>query len=219
VVPFLHITTRIKGKPHDNLLKEMGGTGFPTLMFLNSDGKQITKPGSRSVKAYDESLVEVQDFMDLVKRAEAGDDKVASEVLIQQLELDWFDLEQAQTRRDALKRVSSKQKRLLEQLLIDTEIRSKIDVVNSLEEEDDQKIAHLVAGKHFMEMWDDKRLPHSDAKRYSFWWAIAAHAEQERDKKTLKKVVKEFDKLVDDNYRYRTYLKRLEKRLKDLPKK
>jgi hypothetical protein len=197
----------------------MGGTGFPTLMFLNSDGKKIQKQGARSVKAFDETLDEVQEFLDLAKAAEAGDDKAATAVLIQQLELGWFDLEEAQMRRDALKSVSSKQKKLFTQLLIDTEIRSQIDALKKIEDDDASSAAHRALGKKFMAMWDEKRLPGADNQRYSFWWAIAAHAEEERDKKTLKKVVKEFDKLVDDNHRYRTSLKRLEDRVKNLPKK
>ncbi|MHC5210431.1 MAG: hypothetical protein ACYTG2_06930 [Planctomycetota bacterium] len=198
--------------PYDGLLREMGGTGFPTLMFLDADGRRILKhAGPRTVKGFEKSLEEVQDFLDLAKKAEAGDDKAATAVLLRQLELGWWGLDEARERRDALKTVSSKQKKEFEQLLIDTEVRSLAAAV----EEDE---AHIAAGKHFAAMWAEKRIPRADAERSSFWWAIAAYAEHEGDKKTFKRVIGEYDDLVDDNSRYRNQLLNLEERLEDFPK-
>jgi hypothetical protein len=212
-VPFLHITTRIEDKPYDKLLTEMGGTGFPTLMFLDAEGRRIKKhSGARTVKAFEESLDEVQEFLDLATEAESGNDKAATELLIRQLELGWFDLEEARTRRDALKVVSSKQKKRFEQLLIDTEVRTMADAAEGDEAWQD-------VGKHFLQMWEEKRLPQADAQRFSFWWTLADLAEYERDKKTFKRVLREFEDLVDDNPAYRSRLDNLEDRLESFPKK
>ncbi len=56
VVLFLHNTSRVKGEPYPTLLKDNGGTGFPTLWFLDADGKVITKQGERTVKAFGKTM-------------------------------------------------------------------------------------------------------------------------------------------------------------------
>jgi len=59
VVLFCHITTRIPGEPHDELLKEKGGRGFPTFWFLDPTGKVIGEPKGRSVADFEATLKEV----------------------------------------------------------------------------------------------------------------------------------------------------------------
>ena len=40
-VLYCNINSEIEGRPHDRMLLDIGGRGFPTLAFLNSDGKPI----------------------------------------------------------------------------------------------------------------------------------------------------------------------------------
>ena len=48
-VMFLNIMTRIRGYPDDDLLRAVGGRGFPTLVVLDSSGEVVAKPATRSV--------------------------------------------------------------------------------------------------------------------------------------------------------------------------
>lgn len=63
VVPFLHITTKIKGDKYQDLLREKGGRGFPTFRFLDPKGEVIGKPKGRSVASWEKTLKEVMPKM------------------------------------------------------------------------------------------------------------------------------------------------------------
>ena len=39
VVLFLHNTSRVDSEPYPNLLYEMGGIGFPTVSYLDAEGR------------------------------------------------------------------------------------------------------------------------------------------------------------------------------------
>lgn len=52
VVLFCHITTRIKGRKHDDLLSQVGGRGFPHLVFMDGEGKVVGQPAGRSVESF-----------------------------------------------------------------------------------------------------------------------------------------------------------------------
>lgn len=213
-MPFLHVTTRIEGHPYDSLLSEKGGTGFPTLMFLDAEGRILeTYAGPRTVKGFEDSLVGVQGFLDLVARAEGGDKSAATDVLIRQLELEWFELEEARTRVQALEKVSSKQAKVLEQLLVETEVRCVAA------EAGDDPARRQAAGERFLAMWKDKRVPASEAQLYPFWFLMADHAEAIGDKKLFKKIVDEASDALKRNPRYEKVLKKLESRLETFPKK
>lgn len=56
---FLHVTTRIPDHPNDDLLGRMGGRGFPTLLYLDQNGKKIGQPMGRSVVAFERDLTNV----------------------------------------------------------------------------------------------------------------------------------------------------------------
>ncbi len=188
----------------------MGGTGFPTLMFLNSDGAPIlTHSGPRTVSAFDDSLENVDAFRALMAKAAAGDARAATTVLIQQLQLGWFDLEEAQARVAKLTKVNPRQEKILDQLLIETEVRSIAEAAQN------NRKKRQEAGKHFHAMWEAKRIPVSEGQLFSFWMMIADYAEHEYDEKLFKSAVDGFRRSLDGN-RYRRYLEALEARLKKL---
>jgi len=208
VVPFLHVTTRLEDKPYEKLFGELGGTGFPTLMWLDADGRKIqVHNGPRSVKGFEESLGEVELFLDQIEKAENGDAKAATAVLIRQLQLQWFEYDDALARREALTKVSSKEKKELDQLLIDTEVRTHVKTAGKDPE------AQRAAGAHFFAMWSEKRLPAGKSELYRFWTLMADHAEHAGDKKLFRRIVGAFDQSLGSDSRYRAVLDELEGRL------
>ena len=211
MVPFLHITTRIADRPYEKLLTEKGGTGFPTLMFLDAEGRILARDVPRSVKGFEDTFEGVQAFAALLRKAEAGDAGAQVEVLVRQLEMEWFDFEDARARVAALEKVGSKEQKLLDQLLVDTEVRSVVSDAG----EDSAKRQR--AGAHFLAMWEEKRVPEGEGELYAFWSLIADHAEAEGDKKLFKRVVDAFDDTLK-NTRYGRGLSQLEERLKSFPK-
>jgi hypothetical protein len=196
------------------MLGEKGGTGFPTLMFLDAEGRRLGKhAGPRTPSGFEESLEGVEEFQSLREKAEAGDAKAAAEVLIRQLELEWFGLEEAQKRADALEKLSGKQKKQVAQLLIDTEVRDLSAKASESREE------RQVTGAHFAAMFEDDRIPATQTGLIQFWTIMADYAEKNREKKLFKKIVGEFEDTVKSGARSRKTLKDLEARLDDFPKK
>jgi hypothetical protein len=105
-----------------------------------------------------------------------------------------------------LKKVSSKVQREIEQLLVDTEVRSLV--------KDAGRDGRVKAGAHFASMYHDKRIP-GFAEQHSFWTYMALHAAQQEDKKLFKKIIKEYKRLPNSSSKRRG-LKDLEERLNRL---
>lgn len=193
------------------MLSEKGGTGFPTLMFLDAEGRRLLKhAGPRTVKAFESTLAEVEQFQALMQKAEAGDAKAATELFIRQLQLEWFESEEAQAKAAALQEVSSAQKKQIDQLLVDTEVRCRAAAAGK----DMAKVRE--AGAHFLEMWEAKRVPASEDQLYVFWAMMARHAEDKGDKKLFKKIVGAFKDTIPGSSRYRPALGELQERLKNM---
>lgn len=204
VVPYLHITTRIKDQPYDGLLGEKGGTGFPTLMFLDAEGRRLlTHRGPRSAKGFQDSLKRVQNYLRIKAEAEEGDSKAQALALIQEINLQWYDFEEATKRVRALKKVSKAQERELEQLLINTEVRTLAAKPGDS--------AKLQAGERFAAMLEDKRIPSNESELFTFWGLMGLHAEASGDKRLLAKILKEVDRMPSSS-RQRRALKELQQR-------
>jgi hypothetical protein len=90
VIPFLHVTTRIEGRANDGMLSEKGGTGFPTLMFLDAKGEILGKPGGRDVAAFDKTLGALMAIKDLEKRIAAGEKNLDDDLFMAQLAMGKF---------------------------------------------------------------------------------------------------------------------------------
>lgn len=88
VVPFLHLTTRIPGKAHDDLFKVKGFRGFPSLCFMNADGEVLHKiPGNqRSLKALHSARENVERLLELTAKPES-DVNAKRDLLVLQLEM------------------------------------------------------------------------------------------------------------------------------------
>lgn len=52
----MHNTSRVDDDPYPRLLSEKGGTGFPSLFFLDETGDVLLKQGSRTVDAFAETV-------------------------------------------------------------------------------------------------------------------------------------------------------------------
>jgi hypothetical protein len=183
-------------------------------MFLDAEGRKLMKyNGPRSAKSFDKALAEVQEFQDLVKKVEGGDTKAATELLIRQLRLEWFGFEEAKMQVEALEKVTSKESKILAQLLVNAEVKSLADGAEG------NLTKRRAAGEHFVAMWNEKRVPDNDEQLYSFWSLAADFAEREGDKKLFKKIYEECKDALQRNPMYAGAVKGLEQRLDDFRKK
>lgn len=190
----------------------MGGTGFPTLMFLDAEGRRLLKhDGPRTIGGFEDALTKVQEFLALEKKAAGGDAAAATDVFLRKLRLGWLELEEARKLAGELEKVTPKQRAELDQLLVDLEVR---DLAQGAKARD----ARLLAGERFAAMWEDKQVPEGESELYSFWTLMADHAEAVKDKKLFKKIVSAFEDTLPKTAAHRSSLKELEGRLKSFPK-
>jgi hypothetical protein len=103
--------------------------------------------------------------------------------------------------------VSSTQRKQLDQLLVDTEVRCLA------EEAGEDRAKRLAAGARFEELWKQKQMPSTNDGRYAYWMLLADHAEKEGDKKLMSKVIKAFDDTLPNSAGKRSELRKLEVRL------
>ena len=97
VVPFLHVTTHIKGRKNDDLFrKKTRFGGFPTLGFMDADGEMILilHPSQRSLQGFEEAFQQANRFASLRERAKS-DPKAAKAFLILQMEMKKLGFEEA----------------------------------------------------------------------------------------------------------------------------
>ena len=211
VIPYLHVTTRIPNRSNDRMLSDMGGTGFPTLMFLDSEGKKLLQyRGPRTTNGFEQSYEQLGDYVDLLRRYKKGDKKAAAPLLIRQLELEIVDFEKA-TKLYAEAEPSEKEKKVIDRLMIDCEVRSLVDA----SQRDRKK--QIQTGQRFIEMWKQGKTPSGESQTFQFWAFICNLAEVEGDRKLFKSALDELKKTsVGKDSRYSRALRSMEKTLKDL---
>ena len=177
-------------------------------MFMDADGNRISMHrGPRTVAAFEESLTDVEAFLELREKAEAGDPEAQTKFLIRALKLGWFDFEEAKARRAKLTSVTDKQEAELRQLLIDADVRAQLDAAGR----DGTK--QREAGRRFVDMWREGRVPRGENELYAFWILIADQAETSKDKAMFAEVFGEFERSFGKDPRYGRALTRLERRL------
>lgn len=209
VVPFLHVTTHIPGEKYDGLLKEKGGRGFPTLLFLDQDGEVLARQGERSVAAFEATLKQVQGYLDLRRRAAAGEAGLDAAVLVAELRLGRVGFEDARSRAAALQKVSADQRAELDQLLLDAEVRG---ILENMPREAEKQAA---AGKRLAEIAASGRLPTSEVQR-GFWAFLSRYAADQKDAALLESCIQNLRQILPDDERARQYLANLEAKLQEL---
>ncbi len=178
-------------------------------MILDADGRKILRPG-RSQGEFEKGRDQALEFLATLKEAETGDEKAKIKAFKMKLELEWLSLEEARAELATFKKVSSKDRKAIDLLLVETEVRD-------LAKEAGKDLAkRRQAGARCAELWAEKQQPEDVYRLIEFWGLLADHCEAQRDKKLMKKVVKAADKTVKKNPRGRQLVKDLEQRYKNM---
>jgi len=211
VVPYLHIATRIEGHPYDNLYKEKGVRGFPTLQFMDADGNTLMKQGARSVAAFERSLYYMPRKTKLEAKVAAGEKGHEVDLFIARFALGEIGWEEASEQLKGFKKLTPAQKKELAPMLVDGEINHLVRSAGR----DPEKVKK--AGLRIEELLAGGARPSADVA--SFMWSfLLRYADQESKaglyEKALAKVRKRYE--GSDSERIQEYLKGLEARLAEL---
>ncbi len=181
VIPYLHITSKVKGAPHADLAKEKGVHGFPTLMFLDEKGDPIASPNKQSVDGFNSIFKQVSRFVRLRKRVAKGEKSLVNELFLAELEIHKIEHKEATARFASLKGLTAQQENKANQLLINSEVYAHIKAAYAAFNRGGRNEVDLKYGKLFAEMAAKKRIPNEDTHLFTFWSMMAKYAKSESD--------------------------------------
>lgn len=185
-VLFCHITTQIPGKAHDDLLRVMGGTGFPSFFVLDAEGHKLAVGGEWSNWPPPPS-----DLTTLLGTGKANLEKlgtlrtaagkpdaamsVKAELLLLELSLGYHAYAEARAAADGLKDLDAEVSEKIEGSLVDLEFDSEIAKLTAGGQPAEETVVAL--GKRFA-AW--KRVP-SGSRAPDFWSVMMQYAESQKD--------------------------------------
>lgn len=210
VVPFLHVTTNLPDRAHDDLLRTLGGDGFPTLMFLDADGKVLHVQGAfedhRTVAALRDSLR----ALDVIAGAAVAPERVsAAERLWAELVLYRVDAKTARERRAALIDLAG-------ELAIDLDRRIEaVEIDRILEQGDADGMSKAVEQLHAMVLAG--RAPTSVTFRtFRFWAIVLQQALVDQDRAWVDRAWAALQPLGAAESRFADYMKQIAPKVETL---
>ncbi|PCJ51705.1 MAG: hypothetical protein COA70_13730 [Planctomycetota bacterium] len=173
VVPLLHITTHIEGRPNDDLLAQMGGRGFPSLRFIDADGNVLGEPSGHSVAEFESTLVAIVNIQELEQRIDAGEEDLEDDLFLAKLRMGVIPFVFAKAKVASLKNLSEEQQAEVAQLIINLEVTSLLGGRKTTE-------GFQYATQRFLEMMRVETMPIGDVLG-DFWYHLHQHAEKQED--------------------------------------
>ena len=194
-VPFCHITTYVDSDPHQDLMAELGGSGWPYVAFLDVGGELLVQQARPfSVERFELSLDAVLVLQVNAVKAEAGDPAAQLAVLRAELDLEQLSYDEARRSADRLKgKVPDASLDSLEQRLTNLEFS---DYFAGLPRGGDREKTIQQAGLKLLAMKQSGRVP-DGALAGRFWNLLLAYADQDADPALLVEAATAWKKLLD----------------------
>lgn len=189
VVFFCHITSRIPGAKHANLLSAKGGRGFPHMVVMNHEGMVLAKVGQRSTQGFDAALSEAGEnqakLTELSTKAAAGDKEAAKALFSKRVELGAFQTLAAAKEALGKLDISDEEKKALGSSLVGMEIKEQLGKVTR------DPASQIAAGKAFAAMADAGRVPAKGTSQefQGFWILQMTYAKSVKDVKVYERAL------------------------------
>jgi hypothetical protein len=209
VVLFLHVTSHVDDEPYPNLLYETGGIGFPTVSFLDQDGRVLQQVGNIvSLEDCDHALEKLQGWKALraeVERGGAGADK-EKQLFLLELELGNRPFAEMVQRRDALS-LAAAELAATEQPLVNLQFTEILRAT--------PRNQPASGGEQFLAMFRAGRIPDTSTET-SYWQYMFAFAKDRKDAALFRELLDWLRSNRKNNDRFMRYAKLLEKQLEQL---
>jgi hypothetical protein len=201
-VMFLHVTTRIEGRKDDDLLRTVGGRGFPHLCMLDEDGNVIaTHRGPRDVTAFQGTAARAVRFMELKAKAQAGDREARIEFAIQRADMGQLKRAELEQEIAGLGELTPEQDKALKGVL-----------ANLMYEE----LRMTALAERLLAMEKEGLIPSDEQKQIQFYDTLVQYASYKKDPGLYEKALDKIEPLLEDNPRGATYLKLHREQLESL---
>ena len=173
---FCHVTSRIEGEPYPKLLRQKGGTGFPTLAFLDADGDLLVKySGARDVDGFSATGEKVRAYLELATHAQQGEQGADLDLFVAGITLGKFKLANARTKARAFQDLSAEQTKRLQGALLNLEL------IEGYRASYRDKEAAVRLGAQWFAMAKDDRLPTDPVAERYFWTLIERYGVSQGD--------------------------------------
>ncbi len=184
-MPFLHITTRISERKHEDLLIEKGGRGTPYLAIMDAEGKVLGKP----LWPFDPQGLAAT--VEAVKRwqalAASTDDAARIDAALLGCELGQVPFDELEIDEETL---SESQRRWYGQLMVDSDVASLQESFGRAQTP--EKAAVLL--RDLAAMHDEGSVPSTPELKYFFWQVLGQKAVKEGDRGTLAAAIEDLKK-------------------------
>jgi hypothetical protein len=188
VVPYLHVTTRIKGRKEDGLHGEKGGRRFPYIVFLDEEGEVLAVPGDRTIAGFERTLKEdVRRFLDLRASARSGDPAARIDFALLECDLGRISLTDLQQRLEG-KSLSDAQRAVL------AEVEAGA-LIAEVAKSRDRAAAQKVAGA-----WARGQMPRGNERRIEFLEIVLQCGLDEGDPDLAQKALDTISPLYEEAY-------------------
>ena len=126
-MPFFHLTTHIEGDKYQDLLKQKGGRGFPTLVFMDAEGNVLAEQGERSVKAFTKTLNSLKAWQAAKQKAAGGVAVAKKELFLAELDLGKLSVADARTHLKELTNLSKDETATVEDRIRGLEVKEILE--------------------------------------------------------------------------------------------
>jgi hypothetical protein len=209
-VPFLHVTTRIEGRKHDELMFDLGGTGFPWIVYLNRKGEVVGKLGEdRSVKGFAETAAKVARWLALEPKAQAGDAAARTDVALLRCAVGVLDFDELEEQLEGVE-LTPAQARQVKLLRVNATVGETVTVLRQSGFSEDARESAL---EEFLAIYGAGTHPTSN--RWWYWDLLRRHAIAERDARLLEGCLGGFREMFkgSEDPRVKPFLEKLEQQL------
>lgn len=211
VVLFCHVTSHVDGDANPGLLHDKGGRAFPYLVFMTSAGDVLAKlgPRDRTVAAFEETRAACIRYLALEKRLGCGDESVAPDLLIARIEMGGTTLTEARRAAARLEDVPAAKRTRLAELMLDLEVNETMSAIRT-------RTQAAEAGRRFVAMLKQDRVPRNGRAAANFWALVMEAAYADKDAKMYERALGAYAKVAPQGRRRQAVLDRLARRLEEL---
>jgi hypothetical protein len=199
------------------MLGELGFRGFPSLAFLDAEGKLLARQRDRTVAGFQTTLESVTSLVEKRARFENGEKGLEFEIFVAEYELDVLEYDSARARAEGMKKLSDDQRAQVKQIVQDLEV---VKLASGLQGQRDQAAAESAAdaaGQRFHEMFDAGYRPGKRAES-QFWGILANWADKNGKVEDLEQALAWMQKTYAENPRMADQIKALQDRVEQLKK-
>jgi hypothetical protein len=208
-VPYCHVTTRIPGRKHDDLLDRVGGEGFPHIVFMDGDGDVLAiHETALTLEELSRTVANAKEPAALKAKAAAGDPQSQFQWLLFQIDGATIPFADADARARRLE-LTSEQRARLDLKLIDLEA---IGIIHAIR--DPSEVAAGV--RRLLAMVEKKRIPTNDQIFGVVLSVILRDGDDRKDIKTFEAGLQIAKDRLGSNRSYKPILDSIAKRLEEL---